>query len=75
MRKNLKRFVTTAIILALLTGCAGSNANDAGKTGDAGAAGAAADGADNILTHDEAAENMEESGSEPLSGADAAGNS
>ena len=74
MRKNLKRFVTTAIILALLTGCAGSNANDAGKTGDAGAAGAAADGADNILTHDEAAENMEESGSEPLSGADAAGN-
>ena len=69
MRKNLKRFMTTAIILALLTGCAGSNASDAGKTGDA----AQADAADNILTHDEAAENMEESGSEPLSGTDAAG--
>ena len=67
MRKNLKRFMTTAIILALLTGCAGSNASDAGKTGDA----AQADAADNILTHEEAAENMEESGSEPLSGTDA----
>ena len=71
MRKNLKRFMTTAIILALLTGCAGSNASDAGKTGDA----AQADAADNILTHEEAAENMEESGSEPLSGTDAAGSS